>query len=109
MAKGTKRNNATPNGSLYFLWAQWTTSFKVGFTRGPVGNRAFDIEASSPVPIRILASKPGTMCDEKKLHASLREYRSHREWYVLPEPVVWQVLQFFGVGIPLEIQLVKKP
>lgn len=103
MESKTENNKSKTIGSLYFLWAERTQSFKIGFTRGPLWKRAYDIEASSPVPIRVLAGKSGTMRDEKELHQSLRRYRSHREWYVLPEDMVWQILQWFGVEIPVDV------
>lgn len=101
MANRTKRNiRKTTSGKLYLLWGEGTHSFKVGFTRGFVNNRAYTIEAYSPVRLRILGQKSGSMEDEKDLHGALSRYRSHGEWFVLPEPVVWRLLEFFGHVIP---------
>lgn len=83
-------------GFVYLLWGEGTQSFKIGFTRDNAGIRAGVIEKYSPVPIRIQGVIPGTVQDERALHRRLRAYRSHGEWFVLPEKVVWEVLSWFG-------------
>lgn len=83
-------------GSVYLLWGEGTTRFKVGFTHGNVDNRAATIMAYSPVPLRILGARYGSPQDEKLLHYELRSYRVHGEWFSLPEPIVWSLLRWFG-------------
>lgn len=92
------RTERTLNGTLYLLWAEGTSAFKVGFTRGSVDVRAKQVEGSCPFPIRIQGEKPGTLEDEKALHARLARFRSNREWFLLPEPQVWKLLVWFGTA-----------
>jgi hypothetical protein len=96
MANRTKRV-----GKLYLLWAEQSTILKIGYTERDVNTRALEIEAMSPLPLRILAEKIGTERDEAMLHRRLRKFRSHGEWFSLPETVVWQLLGWFGVEHPL--------
>lgn len=84
-------------GKLYVLWGETTTRFKVGYTARSVAGRAATIEAYSPVGLRVVASKPGTMQDERDLHHALRDFRCHGEWFELPEDAVWWLLAQFGI------------
>lgn len=86
-------------GFVYLLWGEGTQSFKIGFTRDNPGIRAGIIESNSPVPLRIVGVTSGTIQDERRMHYQLHQYRSHGEWFVLPEDVVWQVLAWFGQEI----------
>jgi hypothetical protein len=98
--KGSKKGKApqkpTPIGRVYWLWGEGTRSFKIGFTRGSVGRRAMQIEAFSAVPLRVLGVREGSMSDERDLHIELAPFRSHGEWFVLPETIVWDLAKRFG-------------
>jgi hypothetical protein len=83
---------------VYVLWAEGTRRFKIGYTRGLVDDRAAAIMAMSPLPLRIVAEALGTRRDEMRLHAALRQYRSHGEWFSLPEPAVWWLLRQCGIA-----------
>ena len=83
-------------GIVYLLWGEGTMSFKIGFTREDVHYRAAIIEAYSPVRILIQGTFAGTLNDERVLHLQLHRFRSHGEWFVLPENVVWDLLAHFG-------------
>jgi hypothetical protein len=83
-------------GWVYFLWGERTTSFKIGWTSESVAKRAAIIEAYSAVPLRVMGAIGGTLRDERALHHALRKYRTHGEWFDLPEAVVWRLLRVFG-------------
>lgn len=88
----------SPRGWLYLLWAENSTIFKIGFTQVGVAERATVIESMSPLPIRVLGAIQGSRFDEGSLHIELGQYRSHGEWFSLPEEAVWPLLQRFGAA-----------
>lgn len=83
--------------SLYVLWAEYTWLFKVGYMHGSVDERALQIAAMSPLPLRIVAERAGGRRDELALHIALRQYRDHGEWFFLPEHAVRWLLGQFGI------------
>jgi hypothetical protein len=83
--------------SVYLLWAVGTQLFKVGYTHASVDQRAAAIMAMSPIPLRIIAERPGGRADELALHVALRQYRQHGEWFQLPEDAVFWALEQFGI------------
>jgi hypothetical protein len=87
-------------GTVYLLWAEDTDRFKIGYTYAGVGKRAAAIETCSPWPIRIVATMPGRVYDEKTLQLEFMRFRTHREWFALPETDVWRLLDRFGVEAP---------
>lgn len=93
-------DNRTKTSSVYLLWAEGTTRFKIGYTSGSVDDRASVIQAYSPFPLRIVGEMPGTMQLERYLHNWLRSFRRHGEWFDLPESAVWAVLKRFGCNVP---------
>lgn len=84
--------------TVYLLWAVGTRRFKIGYTAGSVDVRAAQIAAMSPLPLRIVAERAGDVALERALHAELRRFRLHGEWFSLPEQAVWRVLEQFGIG-----------
>ena len=88
------------------LWAEGTTRFKIGFTRESTADkRALQLMASSPFPLRIIATKAGTTRDEQEAHFLAHAFRTHGEWFALPEAAVWWLLRWFGVALPEGITL----
>jgi hypothetical protein len=92
------RARPSSGGRVYLLWAEGTQIFKLGFTDRTVNQRARMIEFNSPLPLRIVGDIPGTMRDERSMHAMLARFREHGEWFRLPEDVLWQVLRWFGLS-----------
>jgi len=57
----------------------------------------------SPLPLQIIARKPGKQYDEMKYHAMLHRYRDHGEWFRLEEKdLVLCLLEAFGQAMPAE-------
>lgn len=83
-------------GTIYLLWAKGTDRFKIGYTYAGVEKRAAAIETSSPWPILVVATMPGRVYDEKTVQLEFKRFRTHREWFSLPEPEVWKLLERFG-------------
>ncbi|WP_443192884.1 GIY-YIG nuclease family protein [Methylobacterium sp. NMS14P] len=85
--------------TVYLLWAEGTDRFKVGYTGGSVDARASQLETGCPYPIRILGERHWNSAGERRLHRLLDAYRVHREWFALPEAIVWPLLRFFRVDL----------
>lgn len=83
---------------VYLLWAEGTDSFKIGYTKHSVDERASIIEAYSPVPLTVLAFVPGTQRLERSLHKRFEQWRLHSEWFRIPLGVVRdQLFLCFGL------------
>lgn len=88
--------------SVYVLWAEGTSRFKVGYTKGAVDERAAQIMSMSPFPLRIVAEAQGGRKQEMAIHYALRPYRVHGEWFDLPEETVWWLFSEMGVDVTRE-------
>lgn len=84
---------------VYVLWAEGTDRFKIGYTADPIKKRCTAIDYMSPIPLRVAAVAPGSRDREHQLHSALREFRTHGEWFRLPEDAVWWLLDQFGVDV----------
>jgi hypothetical protein len=91
--------NKNPH-KIYLLWAEFTTLFKIGITSRQVGQRALDIQSSSPYPLRVIGHRYGTYEIERSIHRQLVQYKTRGEWYDLPEPIVWQLIKWLGFELP---------
>jgi hypothetical protein len=65
---------------IYFLSAG--DKLKIGFT-SDLNQRMTSLSATSPVPLTLLHSTPGTMADERSWHRRFADYRLHGEWFRL--------------------------
>lgn len=58
---------------------------KIGFSEAPK-KRLEQLSVWSPVPLEVVATHPGDVMLEKKLHEYFRASHSHREWFhITPE------------------------
>lgn len=80
----------------YVFWAEGTTLFKVGRTRGHVDDRLRNVAAMSPLPLKCLAEGYGGSARETYLHKHLAPYRHHGEWFDLPDEKIFWLLGQFG-------------
>lgn len=67
-------------GSVYFIEAPSAGVVKIGFSEHP-RRRMESIASMSPLPLRMVATMPGTMADEQALHRRFEHIRSHGEWF----------------------------
>lgn len=65
---------------VYFIAAVGTDLVKIGHSAN-ITVRMRSLACSSPVALVLLASMPGGVAEEAKLHEILSEYRSHGEWF----------------------------
>lgn len=66
-------------GSIYFIAAD-NGLVKIGFSRD-VQQRMESLQTMSPAPIQLMGTMPGTVTDERRIHARFAHLRSHGEWF----------------------------
>lgn len=67
---------------------------KIGFTKGDILIRIAKLQTGCPTKLRLIGTGPGGRLIENRLHALLRPYRSHGEWY-RSEPIVRELIARF--------------
>lgn len=77
-ARPTRRKK--PIGFVYFIEAPETGRLKIGHSGSPK-YRMESIQSMSPVKLRMIGVIPGSIADEKALHARFSAYRTHGEWF----------------------------
>lgn len=70
---------------------------KIGTARVP-NRRLVDLQAGSPVLLRVLASTPGDHLLEARLHARYQKYRKWGEWFDLPEGDLRRLVESMKYG-----------
>jgi excisionase family DNA binding protein len=77
-----ERNVGTPSARagtlIYFI--EGAGKVKIGITQ-KVRRRLEEVQAMSPVEVRVVHVVPGTAVDENDLHRRFKEYWSHGEWF----------------------------
>jgi len=67
-------------GRIYFVQPTTGGPIKIGFSED-VARRLRDLQAMSPVKLRVISSFAGTIFDEKRIHEELKQFRAHGEWF----------------------------
>lgn len=67
-------------GHVYFIAAEGTDRIKIGYATHPE-SRLKSISSMSPVPLRMVATMPGRISDEKSIHKRFANNRTHGEWF----------------------------
>lgn len=65
---------------VYFIQAESGGPIKIGYT-SDIRTRVSSLSASSPTPLRVLATVPGGAAVERSLHLRFRRLRQHGEWF----------------------------
>ena len=76
---------------IYFVQQGNDGPVKIGYA-AIVENRIRHLQVSSPYPLILLASSPGSTIDEKKIHAILKKHRLNGEWFE-PHPEVFDFIK----------------
>jgi hypothetical protein len=89
------REDLQPEPPPGFVYVMATTEpperLKIGYSIN-VERRLHDLSMSSPVELCLLASWPGCMDDEARIHNAARDYRLHGEWFTMEAFDVVQVV-----------------
>ena len=67
-------------GHVYFIEAPSAGVVKIGYASAP-SERIKSIQGMSPIPLRMVATMPGAIADERNLHKKFSHLRSHGEWF----------------------------
>jgi len=70
-------------GQVYFIACTGMSAMKIGFTRQGVANRLLALQTGCPLPLRTFGYFPGTIDDERRLHAAFASLRMQGEWFRL--------------------------
>jgi hypothetical protein len=75
-------------GSIYAVKAG--DFIKIGFTKGDVWERLAQLQTGCPMELQLLGTGPGGRLMEGRIHAILKDYRAHGEWF-RDEPIVREI------------------
>jgi len=73
---------------------------KVGYAFDP-NKRVADLSVSSPLPVRLLATREGDRDDERRAHIRLRRWRLRGEWFGTCPPLVDHLREIFETEIKI--------
>jgi hypothetical protein len=68
------------DGFVYFIEAIGVGVIKIGYS-GNVAERLSNLDIASPVPLVLMCAAPGSVRDERALHAFFHEHRIRGEWF----------------------------
>jgi hypothetical protein len=67
---------------IYFIQADGVGHIKIGFTDGDDAEiRLATLQTGSPVPLRLIGTRPGGLEEEKDFHRRFASARAHGEWF----------------------------
>jgi hypothetical protein len=89
---------------IYFIQAGESGPIKIGVSL-QVDKRLEGLRTSSPVCLRLLATKPGEQVDEWLLHKKLASHRLHGEWFDPHEDVLAEV----SIALQFDQKIEKRP
>lgn len=75
-------------GSIYAVKAG--DFIKIGFTKGDVRERIAQLQTGCPMELQLIGTGPGGRYMESSIHAILKDYRAHGEWF-RDEPIVREI------------------
>lgn len=71
----------TDRGLIYFLRFGKSGPVRIGFTKTTLRQRLRELQAGSPIPLRLLGTMNGTMGEEIELHRRFEPLRVLHSWY----------------------------
>lgn len=91
--------NPTTNqpGFVYVIHATGTNRIKIGYSASPK-DRLTQLQTGSPVPLQLLASWPGSVERERRVHRYLSQFRQTGEWFEVPPFVGLQIYELVTKG-----------
>lgn len=73
-------------GTIYFIECPALNAVKIGYTTN-IKARLSAIQTGNPLPVRVLATFPGTRRQERLIQKALKEFQLMREWFILNDTV----------------------
>jgi len=71
------------SGFVYFIEAEKLGVVKIGFSDSHPDRRLRELQTGCPAPLKLLAYFEGTANEERQLHRTFSDLRSHGEWFRL--------------------------
>lgn len=68
---------------VYFITTADADRVKIGFTKNSPSARLRELQTGSPQELCIIATEPGSICNERALHDRFADYRLHGEWFAM--------------------------
>lgn len=69
------------SGSIYFIACLPMNAVKIGYTAAGAMNRLVAMQTGCPAPLKLYATVPGTMEEERRLHEAFQPLSIHGEWF----------------------------
>lgn len=89
---------------VYFIANNDRSMIKIGRSTN-IGKRLSALQSGSPTSLQILASAPGTSCDERALHAKFIAHHRHGEWFCGHSEILELISTIVGTNeIPSEFR-----
>lgn len=83
-------------GYVYFILSEQSKSVKIGYSSTPE-KRLDNLQTGSPVQLKLIGKLQATKSDEASFHAHYQEYRTHGEWFALPQDEIDAIVRDYGV------------
>lgn len=84
-------------GYVYFILSEHSKTVKIGYSSTPE-KRLDSLQTGSPVQLKLIGKLQATKSDEASFHARYQKYRTHGEWFALPQDEVDAIVRDYGVG-----------
>jgi hypothetical protein len=70
-------------GTVYLLHAEGSYFYKIGYSANNLAGRLRQLQSGCPFELRIRATRPGTMRDERNMHSYFSPFRvdGRTEWF----------------------------
>jgi hypothetical protein len=68
------------SGFIYFVACLPMNAVKIGYSQNPV-SRVREMQTGCPAPLKLYATVPATMEEERRLHAAFMPLHIHGEWF----------------------------
>lgn len=86
-----------PSGPVVYFVKGAMDAIKIGFTSQSLKSRVQSIQNGSPVRLKIMAWRAGSVEDERAYHERFAAYRLHGEWFE-PHPDILAEIERLNAG-----------
>jgi hypothetical protein len=89
------------SGVVYFIVYPKSQWVKIGYATR-LRSRLSELQVCTPENLEVVATIPGTLADEQRLHRALKGARRRGEWFALWEPVIEELVEKAKAGISVD-------